>query len=711
MNLYAFSGRMEGWRTPKLLRALNNTAARFAYRVPVVTEAAATAYLVFSANPAVGDTVVVGEYTYTFQSALSLPNDVLLGATAMATANNLVAAVTNDAGQQSNEGVLYGTNTAQNQQINPLQTQVSQYPLGAGSGSAAYIPVIVFVAVTYGVSFNGTPVVKNSTALTFISNPLSLASVTTTMTGGANPSFNNNITQAGANWLEFLDQDTDVVRSQVLNDFYQRFYMASPSQQPQYNTLARIQAGQPAFLLGLNPPTVAPTVTTSGGGDISSQPAADVVASSATATFSGNTMYLFPFVPTGDCTVNDVTLFSPTGFGVANMAGVVYADAGSGVGPNSWTVPSVLLGTGTVANSEISTFLNPVDLVANTPYWIGMMTDTTFTVAKGASGLSHTVSYVNTFTLGPAGVLTPSVIVTGQPNLNMYATLQSDSVVEARAYVYTWVSAYQEESAPSPFTIATGWTDGTWEVQLSQPPPGDMGTLRNIQYVNVYRTVSGASGATVYYWIGQFPIAQTTVYDTTTDDIVVQHIQLPSTNYFPPPPNLQGMINLPNGMVAGFIGNQIWICQPFLPHAWPPANVFTTDFPIVGLGLTLGTLVAATQANSFILSGSTPATMSISKCAPPDPCISRRSILSTDTGVFYMSPHGLIQVSNIGQSTNTTELWITREKWAALVPQKYSRGDSPCRVLFLLRQHVAGWCFTDRQQRSAARFLHRDGHR
>ena len=42
-------------------------------------------------------------------------------------------------------------------------------------------------------------------------------------------------------------------------------------------------------------------------------------------------------------------------------------------------------------------------------------------------------------------------------------------------------------------------------------------------------------------------------------------------------------------------------------------------------------------------------------------------------GVFYMSPNGLIMVTNTGQSTNTTEPWITREKWQQLTPQKYIR--------------------------------------
>jgi hypothetical protein len=38
-----------------------------------------------------------------------------------------------------------------------------------------------------------------------------------------------------------------------------------------------------------------------------------------------------------------------------------------------------------------------------------------------------------------------------------------------------------------------------------------------------------------------------------------------------------------------------------------------------------------------------------------------------------MSPNGLMQVTNGGQVSNTTDLWFTRENWQQLTPQEYSR--------------------------------------
>lgn len=66
-------------------------------------------------------------------------------------------------------------------------------------------------------------------------------------------------------WLEFTQQYMDVVRAPVIDDSYQRYYWfgatsGGVASTPQYNTLARLTAGSPAFTLGVPAPTVAPGV-------------------------------------------------------------------------------------------------------------------------------------------------------------------------------------------------------------------------------------------------------------------------------------------------------------------------------------------------------------------------------------------------------------------------------------------------------------------
>jgi hypothetical protein len=72
-------------------------------------------------------------------------------------------------------------------------------------------------------------------------------------------------------WLAFQTQNVDIIRSPVLNDAYNRYYWASDTAAPQYNTLARIVAGNTGgnapWLLGVPQPASALTVTPPAGSD------------------------------------------------------------------------------------------------------------------------------------------------------------------------------------------------------------------------------------------------------------------------------------------------------------------------------------------------------------------------------------------------------------------------------------------------------------
>lgn len=70
-------------------------------------------------------------------------------------------------------------------------------------------------------------------------------------------------------WMEFSHPDTDVIRSQVFGDTFDRYYWASPLDVPRYMTRAQIAASAPAlagaYILGIPAPTSALTGSPSGG--------------------------------------------------------------------------------------------------------------------------------------------------------------------------------------------------------------------------------------------------------------------------------------------------------------------------------------------------------------------------------------------------------------------------------------------------------------
>ncbi len=694
LNGYLFSGALKGWRKPKLLRQLTDPQAKMAFRLPRLSEQQALAYLVFKAQPTAGDTVSIGDTTYTFSATITAANDpaaVLIGPTVTDTVTNLLAALTADNGTNGNAGILYSDNTLANGDIKWYRQDQDEADGLAGPGlglvqiSSVNYTFLQVGSPDFGAAYNLTQV-SESTAnvrMTWLMDLISFADTTTTLKGGTNATFDNSIT-GNATWLEFSDQDTNVLKSSVVDDKWQRYYTASPSQPPKYNPYDRILAGLPFWLLGVPAPGCAPEVSVTGGGNnlvlgLSVQGPGVVFGAS-------NAVYLVPIHTPGATTLTDIN-FTATSTDDANthFAGVVYQDSGGH--------PSDLLATGLVTTGTSSTnvntseFQNPVNLEGDTDYWIGIMIDTALTYSASGVIVSTMNAFLNTFSNGPPGTAPTNVtvnpsfpagstandLVTDMIAINLYANAVSADIIEARAYVYTWLSAYNEEGPPSPAAVLNGWSNGTWTVGLWTPPPNDLGVLRNLTGINIYRTVPGSGGTTVFFFVENVPIGTTSYSDTKTDAEIALSTQLPSNTWFPPPENLQGIIAMPNGVMAGFAENQIWFCEPYHPHAWPPGYVLTTEFPIVGLGLTNGALVACTATVPYVVQGQGPGTMSLTKCGRANPCSSRGSILSGDDFVTYHSPNGLIQVSPQGVAVNTTDLWFTREQWTALTAGSYLR--------------------------------------
>jgi hypothetical protein len=93
----------------------------------------ATGELTLTANPSNTETVTIGSITYTFVNSLSSANDVLIGADANESLENLAAAVNGAAG----EGTTYGTGTTANTDASAAFLGASQLRATAGAQGTA----------------------------------------------------------------------------------------------------------------------------------------------------------------------------------------------------------------------------------------------------------------------------------------------------------------------------------------------------------------------------------------------------------------------------------------------------------------------------------------------------------------------------------------------------------------------------------------------
>jgi hypothetical protein len=265
----------------------------------------------------------------------------------------------------------------------------------------------------------------------------------------------------------------------------------------------------------------------------------------------------------------------------------------------------------------------------------------------------------------------------GVPNPTTAPTLVKSggtgTVYEDRAYVYTYISTFGsvlEESGPSPAaSIAAVQPDATVTVSAFATAPTTAAGY-NITDIRIYRAVTGATSV-VYLYVGTVSVDPATgaASGSFSDNILAANLgtALPSLYYLPPPATLRGLIAMPNGIVAGFVDNQVWFCEPYLPHAWPSSYMMTVGFPIIGMGVYGQTLVVCTTYSTYLITGSTPGAMTQEKLSVFEPCVSKKSIASDQYGVLYASPNGIVAVAP-GSADVVTRPLFTRDEWSEYLP-------------------------------------------
>jgi len=260
----------------------------------------------------------------------------------------------------------------------------------------------------------------------------------------------------------------------------------------------------------------------------------------------------------------------------------------------------------------------------------------------------------------PAPTAAPTVTPVGTPN----PAIQSSIL-----FTYTHVTDLDEESPPAPLSASVDWNPpmGVTVNAFSAPPAG-----RGINRRRIYRSETSALGVTDLYFIAEQVIGATTfTYEQNTHPL--QEV-LASNDYDAPPSDMQGIISMPNGMMAAFSGKEILFCEPFIPHAWPVKYRLKVDYAIVGLAAFGSSLAILTTGQPYIVQGTAPENMAMERMEVNYPCASARSIVDLGYSAVYASPEGLVMISNGRADVISRRLW-TREQWAALNPATFIAGQ------------------------------------
>ena len=274
------------------------------------------------------------------------------------------------------------------------------------------------------------------------------------------------------------------------------------------------------------------------------------------------------------------------------------------------------------------------------------------------------------------------------------------------AYVYTyvvkWSDGTEEESPPSPVSeiLEVEGNDYVTVTATGDYLPTLLAGGNNITHVRIYRTATTTEGAvyrrvkmrdvnaaqTVLFWY-DIPVAYwydggtNTLYDSdgTTGDIWdnSDDAAIETTLWANPPTDLAGLVQYQHGILAGFSGRDVCVCEPFVHYAWPLSYRVEVDFDPIALGVTNNALVVGTKAFPYIIYGTNASTLGKIVLPYPQRCLAARGLVSTEVGVIYVCPDGLFKINfnEAWSGTLVTEGLIDKADWEALPPTGKTLAD------------------------------------
>ena len=257
---------------------------------------------------------------------------------------------------------------------------------------------------------------------------------------------------------------------------------------------------------------------------------------------------------------------------------------------------------------------------------------------------------------GEAGDLGHTVYISGGTWTQTYDAAD----VRSRAYVYTYVSASGEEGPPSPVSNIVDVGFGQ-QVDLSGMSVGPAGSY-DIQDKFIYRAEDGD-----YQFTGEVVLA-VTIFADTVEEADLGEI-LPSTEWLAPPTDMIGMIMLKNGIGAGFTGKDLYLSEPYQPHAYPERYRQTTDYAIVAIAGVGTDIIVATEGTPEAVTAYDPGTASSNKIEfeGTGACVSKRSMVDMGNIAMWAAPDGIAAVG-AGFAKIITRGLLDPDDWKAFTP-------------------------------------------
>ena len=226
----------------------------------------------------------------------------------------------------------------------------------------------------------------------------------------------------------------------------------------------------------------------------------------------------------------------------------------------------------------------------------------------------------------------------------------------ARTFVYTFISKTGREGAPSPASEIV-YANDSEEIILTgfeAPPNAD---------VNGIKLYMASGGETFNYLSAHsLPLSSLTLTKFSIGSAIS------TTLYSAPPDGMIGVVTLANGITAGFMGNNVYLSEPYQTHAYPEDYILVMPYSIIGLAAKGNYLYIMTEGGVHFALVTNPSTATTQLMGGVQPPLNRRSIVDMGaTGIMYSSIDGVVLL-NQGQSLMISDGIISEEMFRSLQP-------------------------------------------
>lgn len=277
---------------------------------------------------------------------------------------------------------------------------------------------------------------------------------------------------------------------------------------------------------------------------------------------------------------------------------------------------------------------------------------------------------------------------------------ESGALPVTSLYRYTFVNKWGEEGDASDPSDLFDYTSGQTLRIRGLGPGGN--ALEDLQQYGIvaYRLYRLAEGESKF--VGEYEITLTSVVDALKESELGE--TLSSEDFYPPPTNLQGLHIMANGIALGFVGQTVYVSEPYNPNAWPYSVILSS--PVVAISSFDNSAVFLTEGYPEVATIFDPRNLTTSVLAEREPCLTRRGVVQGAGGVIYPAPSGLFYIG-AGGARMLTEAFLDDIDWQRLNPASFTAvyRDGEYIAFYSTVTESGGWIFDMREPTSVIRRL------